>query len=370
MTTILTKLSENLRSEIKTADEIWVAVALMSADGLNFILNNLRPSCKQNYLIGFDLPTDPKALAKLNKLQFKSDLSVQLYTQREYFHPKLYLIKSKGKFSAFVGSANCTNGGFNNNIELTTHTRDQIVGKQLLQWFEEHVKSGQPLTDSFIKRYEVQYAKRLDRKKREEKISTEEKQILNKEFEVTLSKKTQFIEKLIRYRSEEDYGKIVRERRHAVTELRDSLDYPNYQNIDLEKYFSIWELGHLIAISRPIVMRNITQLKRLLKYLCDENIDIAQRYNRVLTGDLKVDGVGKAFISKILAAHRPDLYFVKNNKSETTLRIYGIQLPRGLTAGEKYKITCKFLKQVCIETGIRNLTVLDYYLYLEGSDNT
>ena len=99
--------------------------------------------------------------------------------------------------------------------------------------------------------------------------------------------------------------------------------------------------------------------------MSNENIDIALRYDRALAGDLKVEGVSKAFISKVLAAHKPDLYFVKNGKTEKALRKYGIHLPCGLTDGEKYKITCKFLRQVCKDTDIKDLAVLDYYLYLE-----
>ena len=368
MTRIVTKLSDNLLADIRTADEIWVAVALMSSEGLHFLIDNLKPSCRQNYLIGLDLPTDPKALKKLNELQLKSDLSVRLYTEKECFHPKLYLTKTKGNYSAFVGSANCTNGGLRKNIELATHTTDQAIGGQLLKWFEKYSKIGKPLTTSFVNQYQADYSERQDRKRKEEKIVKTEKQILSEEFKATLSDKIEFIKILKKYRKESDYNEIVADRQKTVKQLRNDLDYPSYQNPDIDSYFSHWELGHLIAIAVPAIKRNIPQLKKLLKYLCDENIDIALRYERALTGDLKVEGVGKAFISKVLAAHKPDLYFVKNVKTEKALRKYGIQLPRELTDGEKYKITCKFLKQVCKDTNIKNLAVLDYYLYLEGND--
>ena len=112
MSTLITKLSDNLLSDIKNADEIWIAVALMSNDGLNFILDNLKPSCKQNYLVGIDLPTDPKALKKMLKLQLSTNINVRLHTNKEYFHPKLYLIKKETSYSAYIGSANCWNRSF------------------------------------------------------------------------------------------------------------------------------------------------------------------------------------------------------------------------------------------------------------------
>ncbi len=191
---------------------------------------------------------------------------------------------------------------------------------------------------------------------------------MNEEFEAILSEKSEFIKILKQYRKDSDYKAIVTDRQKTVDELRNDLDYPNYQTVDIDSYFSHWELGHLIAIAIPAIKRNIPQLKKLLKYLSDESIDIATRYDRAISGDLKVEGVSKAFISKVLAAHRPDLYFVKNTKTEKALRKYGIELPRGLTEGEKYKITCKFLRQVCNDTDIKDLAVLDYYLYLEGND--
>ena len=67
MNKLITKISEDLLSEIKTADEIWVAVALINSTGLKFISDNVQPNCKQHFLIGVDLPTDPKALWTLFK---------------------------------------------------------------------------------------------------------------------------------------------------------------------------------------------------------------------------------------------------------------------------------------------------------------
>jgi HKD family nuclease len=367
MTTIVKKLAYDLSAEIKTAEEIYVAVALMNSSGLRFILDNLQKTCRQNYLVGIDLPTDPKALEKLSELQLKSDINVRLYSDKEYFHPKLYLIKQKDCYSAFIGSANCTNGGLFENVELSIFTKDQKVCSELLNWFNEYFKLGKPLTTNFIEQYRLEHLERQERKKQEEKSAKKEKKSLNEEFETTLSEKSEFIKTLKQYRKDREYNDIVMSREQTIESLRKSLDYPAYQNINIDDYFKEWELGHLISIAKPAITRNISELRKLLHYLCNEDIDIRVRYDRALNGDLKVEGVSKAFISKVLVAHRPDLYFVKNNKSEKALRKYGITFPRGLTDGEKYKITCKFLRQICEDTNIKDLAVLDYYLYLEGS---
>jgi hypothetical protein len=367
MAAIITNLSTSLIKDIKVADEIWIAVALLSSDGLSFLMDNLKQDCKQNYVVGVDLPTDPKALKKLNELQFKIGINVRIYAEKTYFHPKLYLTKSNGKYSAFVGSANCTNGGLHKNVELTTHTTDQKTGSQLLNWFEGYFMMGRPLTTAFIKKYQTEYAKRVERKRKEEQSAKKGKQVLNQEYEATLSEKNLFYKILRYYRRKVDYNAVVTERKNSVNTLRKDLDYPHFHKLQIDSYFGQWALGHLIPIAIPAVKRNLPQLKKLLEYLKNETVDISIRIDRTLTGNLKTEGVSIAFITKFLAIHKPDLYFVKNKKTELALRKYGLLLPRGLTAGEKYKIMCIFLRQVCKETNIKNLTVLDYYLYLEGN---
>lgn len=367
-TEIINKLSDRLKDKLKTADEIWIAVALINLDGLNFILNNINPTCRQNYIVGTDLPTDPKALKLLNELQLKSDLKVSIYSDKNNFHPKLYLISSRNNFSAFIGSANCTNGGLMNNVELTTLIEDKNIGQSIIEWFNNIETHSKPLTTKFVTKYTKVFQERKDRKKEDDKFSKNIKNELNIEYEATLADKSIFIKTLKQYRRNKDYKTIIEERSNNVKTLRKDLDYPNFQSIDIESYFSQWELGHLIAIAKPAIKRNIPQLKKLLKYLTDETIDIATRYDTALNGKLKVEGVSKAFISKVLTIHKPELYFVKNGKTEKALNKYGIELPRGLTDGEKYKITSKFLRQVCADTNIKDLTVLDYYLYLEGNE--
>ncbi|PTM08200.1 MAG: hypothetical protein DA408_20995 [Bacteroidetes bacterium] len=102
--------------------------------------------------------------------------------------------------------------------------------------------------------------------------------------------------------------------------------------------------------------------------LTNEELDVAERYDEALTGDLAMYGVKDALISKVLTIHNPKKYFIKNGKSDTTLQNYGLELPRGISAGEKYKATCAFLIDVCKDSGIDDLAVLDYYLYLEAEE--
>jgi len=370
MTKVITKLSDKIKSEFKKADEIWVAVALLNNSGLNLVLNSLKESCKKNFLIGIDLPTDPKALKKLYDLQLTSGFNVRIHTEKEYFHPKLYLSKNKFDFTGFIGSANCTNGGLNSNIELSLMTKESQTCEDLKKWFENSFELGKPITSRFLSKYQADYDERLRRKREDEKIAKKEKRELEKEVEATFIERKEFIKVLKTYKKSNEYKSIVVDRKESIKELRDSIDYPNFQNIDVDWFFQIWALGHLISIPKPTIKREIVKFRKLLTMLCDDNIDLALRYNSALQGKLKIRGIGEGLVSKILIIHNPKEYYVKNDKTNLALQKFGIELPRGLSKGEKYKITTKVLKEISEETEIENLAVLDYYLYIIGNEET
>jgi HKD family nuclease len=71
MTKITNKLSDNLKSAFRTADEIWIAVALLNLHGFDFIFKTIKKDCKINFIGGVDLPTDPAALTNLLLLKTK-----------------------------------------------------------------------------------------------------------------------------------------------------------------------------------------------------------------------------------------------------------------------------------------------------------
>ena len=123
-----------------------------------------------------------------------------------------------------------------------------------------------------------------------------------------------------------------------------------------------------MGFNQPKIKQEIKKFSHFLTVLCDEEIDISDRYNRAFNGDLKIKGVSDALISKVLTIHNPNFYFVKNKKTKNALKKYGLELPRGLSEGEKYKIMCKFLKEICTESGIENFAVLDEYLFRIGDD--
>lgn len=369
MKNVITNLSEELLPALKNADEIWVAVALMSTAGLNRLKKELPKHCTQHYLLGIDLPTDPRALWILYDESFKEKVSVRLYSKSNCYHPKLYLIRRGKSYRAFLGSANCTNGGFSNNVELTYFIPSRQDCISLLKWFNELFISSTILRKGFLRKYEAGYKKRKSKARESVKEAKEQKGELIKDYQVSLSKWERFINNLKKYkRNKNNYERVVSVRRTVVNRLRISLDYPDFSPlaIDLDTFFGIWELGHIISIPKPVIKRSIIRFSRLLNMLCDESLPVVWRYNKALSVAYKIRGVNEGLISKILTLHSPKEYCVKNSKTLKAFKKYGIELPRGLSKGDKYNAICKLMKEACRSAGIQNLAVLDDFLYYEG----
>lgn len=363
---IITKLSIPLIQELKTADEIWVAVALLNMQGLQLILENCKPNAIQNFLVGVDLPTNPQALQKLFELQRRGDFEVRIFTGKEFFHPKLYMFRHGRKLKGFIGSANCTNGGLSSNIELSVSIDEQNDCLQIQEWFKNHNSLGKPLTKKFLSKYKADYTERQKRKRIDEQLVADEKEELNEEIEAVFNRRKELIKQIKAFRKGSEYETVKKGRGQSVKKLRETLDYSKFNNIDVDAFFKITALGHIIAIPKPTIKKEIKKFRKMLITLCNENEDVALRYNRALDGDLKIRGINEGLISKILTLHKPELYFVKNKRSDRALKKYGIDLPNGISKGDKYKITCIELRQICLETEIQNLSVLDKFLFNQG----
>ncbi len=158
------KLSSELNQILKNCDEIWVAVALISDNGFKYIQENINKSAKQNYLVGIGLPTSPNVLRNLKDFEGNGIFRSKIYHKSNIlFHPKVYLINNADKLTAFVGSGNCTDGGFDKNLELSVKTDDQYFCESLLIWFNNLSKFGTEITNELLHSYSILFNKRMER---------------------------------------------------------------------------------------------------------------------------------------------------------------------------------------------------------------
>ncbi|MCB9196461.1 MAG: hypothetical protein H6598_09580 [Flavobacteriales bacterium] len=145
------RLESEFKSLIEKADEILVAVAMLSDYGLS-VFDDRDKNCNFQILVGYDLPTQPSALQSL----LNNGLKARIYdVKKQFFHPKLYLFRLNQQWTAFVGSGNCTKGGLNSNIELNIRIEEDETIEDLRKWFNTYFKLGTELTQQWLNDYKV-----------------------------------------------------------------------------------------------------------------------------------------------------------------------------------------------------------------------
>ena len=364
MISLLSNLSDELETELTKAEEIWIAVGLLNSFGLQFILGAVPKSCKINIIAGIDLPTDPKALSKLLSLKGKRIINAKVFTE-EYFHPKVYVIKSASQLFAIVGSANCTMGGLEDNVEMSIGIKDNAICKSLIQWIvQDIVPTSQPLTADFIKAYKPAYDKRMMRKKKEKVEIEDLKDREQIKARANLVASVKLISALKRVRKSKDYKQIVKDRQRTIRELRKSLDYPYFKDLDLKSFFAIKQLGTIVPIRvKSRILDDRKKFTALMKFICNEKIPIKQRIDEAINGSLSIENIGGGFISKVLVAHDSKKYYLHNKIFTEKLRPFGLELPRGLSFGEKYELTRNILQSILKETDIDDFATFDQFIW-------
>lgn len=159
---MIQNLGVQLDEILKEAEEVYIAVALMKDNGLDFILNRAKRSKKINFLLGINLPTSPSVLNRLIELVIDNPTkySVKIHKTNQTFHPKVYLAKySDGICKAIIGSANATGGGLEGNIEMGFLVIDESECKKLLKWYNSLFNRGTLYDKKFVIQYEKTYLK-------------------------------------------------------------------------------------------------------------------------------------------------------------------------------------------------------------------
>lgn len=371
MTQIVQQLGKNLKQDLERAQEIWVAVAMVSKKGMNF-LTKAAKDATVNIIVGIDLPTPPDVLDELYKLDKNADQWKVWLKDKGFFHPKVYVMKfSNGRLAAYVGSGNLTWGGLHDHHEIGVRLTDQEACSNLIDVFNYYSEPTESikLTEKWLKDYRDKFDLRSEWIK-ENEIQNEElkgsarttsQREENLEIESSLRRK--FVKDLNAYKSKGYYKDEVRLRKEKLIELREALDYPNFDKIDLDAFYKIKAMGSFRQTYKDGIKSEMKKFKKMLHYLSDSQADLAKRFDVAFDGELKIKGISSAFISKILIICDPENCWVENEKSRSTLSKYDVTLPAEMTPGQKYKAKAQFLKSVCEEAGIPDMTILDAFLY-------
>jgi hypothetical protein len=118
-------------------------------------------------LVGIDLPSDPKALQQLIRIEgnYAGQLKVKIFRRLKsrIFHPKLFIFEGRnGKNSAIIGSSNLTGGGLTENYEVNVLVEADTVAGELKDYFDEHFQGAysEDLTSDWLKHYVKEWLKR------------------------------------------------------------------------------------------------------------------------------------------------------------------------------------------------------------------
>lgn len=171
-------IKSQLETELQNASSVWIASAMITYSGWDFIQKAVPPNATQFCLIGIDLATEPNVFESILS---KPDINARIYESQFTFHPKVYLIKKHdGEYTAFIGSSNTTKWGLEKNVEMNFRVNDQKECRNLLDWFNSLFKDGYIITDDFIENYKARFVKADIKAKEIEKEVEEIKKEISK----------------------------------------------------------------------------------------------------------------------------------------------------------------------------------------------
>lgn len=354
-------IGERLTAAFESAIDVSVAVAMVGDKGYE-LLRKYANKKRIRIVTGINLPTPYNVLSQL-RTKFGDNARV---FKNSFFHPKVYLFTmADSSHQCFVGSSNFTDGGLQNNVELSVCLNDDKTYRQLSDWFEKIYSDSIKITDRLLEEYKISSEHFIKEKRKFEKGS---KDVLHRAAFVFDQKR--FKDELVAFRQSPYYNEHLQSRKRTVSEIRKALDMRHgFNKIDLKAFLAIKELGHIIPMYVDDLNKAVKngRFARLCRMLCDNKLSISERYDAAMN-KYKVKGCGRNIVTKILVAHDSSKYFLWNAPSEEYLKYVEVSFERGSSEGMKYESLCLELKKLCQEAGIDDFAVLDYFMWEESND--
>lgn len=354
---ITDNLKHKLTEAISKATEIRVAVALANEAALD-MFELRKKNCSVNIVVGVDLPTSVDVLRRL-RAEFGGNSRIYL---QHFFHPKVYLFRfGNGRMKAFVGSANFTNGGLENNVEMSIVIDDQAVCNVLLDWYNRIYQDANIITDSFLKKYQPYEKKYRSTRQEQENDFAEIADEINEYAE----QEKRIKKDLLKIRKGAKYQIICNDSIDAISRIKDALDFDNgFRNIDIEAYLKIMELGKIRRGYQETLIEYADNgtLRKVCKFLCDESLDLSKRLDDTFKGGSKhLNGWGVNNITKLLCVSDPKRYFVYNGAIKSYLDQVGLGITGEMSSAKYISLLARF-KRICDELEIDDFAVLDQML--------
>lgn len=171
--------------------------------------------------------------------------------------------------------------------------------------------------------------------------------------------KTQFVK--LKTEKDDILHTIMEPRDEVLARFQPVFSPQNVGNIteqEFKEFLRFENNKHWSGLHRmgPKICADMSALRRSLMILVDEEREIQQRLDEVVTS---VHGMGKAIITAILLIAYPEKYGVWNNTSEGALKILNLwpKFARGDSFGTRYTTINTIFQEIAHHTGIDMWTI-------------
>jgi len=349
----------DIQRTLRDAVEIRLATAFARITGWKYLKSSIFASSAEiKLLTGLDfMQTEPNLLREwLQLAQLSTNVQAKLSSSNSIFHPKVLVVKGNDSNLTFaiVGSGNLTDGGLCTNTECGLYTANPSTVSALTKWFDEQWNRGTHLTKSAIKEYEPKYKASWKAAQRVRKDQTRvQKRIAQKaqQDEAKNAAILRDIEKAVaafnEYRTGSQFKADYKARLNAAKLIRSFLHVPEFTftRVEYDKFYNIGRLGSLRESWRNGIFKRQQRLRSALRYLVDETVPIDKRIDAILSpqGQYHIRGLGSGFVTKVLAATRPDKWPVLNGAVNDALKFFGYEPPHRLGFGGRYREFAKIM---------------------------
>jgi HKD family nuclease len=359
----------DLLSAIKSASSIRLATAFAHKTGWDILVPAISESKAEKFLLAGAsfFQTEPMVLWKWLEMSKSGRAKAALHTEKGVtFHPKVLLVEGKKTF-AIVGSGNLSRGGLIDNVECGVFVDSSALLSELRVWFDGVFNAAEPLRDATVLDYERKWKSlrkstkdlRKQQQELEYELAAKSAAVMNRwDNAVTAAK-----EFLISPRYRKAHSHLLA----GGARIKSALRYPafDFDEKGWKEFYSIQELGHLIAIGRDGVFRKRVLLQEGLRQLIKKDESVPNLLDEMLTsgGKFRIKGLGLNVISKILAVHSPSKWAVYNDVVDSTLRSFGYVPPRGASRAAKFIAFTRMMEEFKLASGLKDAYALDAFFY-------
>jgi len=367
----------DLDKQLRLAKRIFLATAFATTKGWNIIADAILKSDADIRMVTglYCCHTEPRLLWEWlglasNRPNFYASLAVSPRAKQNgtlVFHPKVLIVCGETTRFAVVGSGNLTSGGFRSNVECSIYTAEVGHIYALLQWFDN--LECAPLSKKAILNYQPHYDTAASARKALEVAQKIAEDVIRSE--IVFQRRSEALQAARAYFGSMRFAEKKAGLRNIIPTYRKMLAYPAF-TFDIAAWTGFYKkswLGKIREAYLPSTVENIGKIQDGLRFLFAEKHGIEERLPQLMeaNGKFHVHGVGRNLVSKFLAIHDPQMWFVFNKQVKTTLADFGYEYTGAGNITDLYLAFVKAMRRFKDECGAEDCVDLDsFFSYRYG----